>query len=142
MLMSIGGWANSHASGKTYFFDAMKNTWTNGPSIMAPRFFHSCGVMNWKNPSSGKMENVVIVAGGTGGTGIVFSSVELLYLGDYENNKAGWSKGPYLPLTLMQTSTIEYQNGVILVGGVYSACLLYTSPSPRDRQKSRMPSSA
>ena len=24
----------------------------------------------------------------------------------------------------------------------YSACLLYTSPSPRDRQKSRMPSSA
>ena len=25
---------------------------------------------------------------------------------------------------------------------VYRACLLYTSPSPRDRQKSRMPSSA
>ena len=24
----------------------------------------------------------------------------------------------------------------------YKACLLYTSPSPRDRQKSRMPSSA
>ena len=26
--------------------------------------------------------------------------------------------------------------------GVYGTCLLYTSPSPRDRQKSRMPSSA
>ena len=26
--------------------------------------------------------------------------------------------------------------------GVKYACLLYTSPSPRDRQKSRMPSSA
>ena len=25
---------------------------------------------------------------------------------------------------------------------IYSICLLYTSPSPRDRQKSRMPSSA
>ena len=25
---------------------------------------------------------------------------------------------------------------------VYDICLLYTSPSPRDRQKSRMPSSA
>ena len=25
---------------------------------------------------------------------------------------------------------------------VYGHCLLYTSPSPRDRQKSRMPSSA
>ena len=26
--------------------------------------------------------------------------------------------------------------------GLYTDCLLYTSPSPRDRQKSRMPSSA
>ena len=26
--------------------------------------------------------------------------------------------------------------------GLFVACLLYTSPSPRDRQKSRMPSSA
>ena len=26
--------------------------------------------------------------------------------------------------------------------GKYQICLLYTSPSPRDRQKSRMPSSA
>ena len=25
---------------------------------------------------------------------------------------------------------------------LYKSCLLYTSPSPRDRQKSRMPSSA
>ena len=25
---------------------------------------------------------------------------------------------------------------------LYAGCLLYTSPSPRDRQKSRMPSSA
>ena len=28
------------------------------------------------------------------------------------------------------------------VPAAYKACLLYTSPSPRDRQKSRMPSSA
>ena len=28
------------------------------------------------------------------------------------------------------------------INGVYIPCLLYTSPSPRDRQKSRMPSSA
>ena len=31
---------------------------------------------------------------------------------------------------------------VILDAGRYVPCLLYTSPSPRDRQKSRMPSSA
>ena len=28
------------------------------------------------------------------------------------------------------------------VSSLYQTCLLYTSPSPRDRQKSRMPSSA
>ena len=30
----------------------------------------------------------------------------------------------------------------LTVEHAYKVCLLYTSPSPRDRQKSRMPSSA
>ena len=38
------------------------------------------------------------------------------------------------------------RDGVVLISqqnrGKGAACLLYTSPSPRDRQKSRMPSSA
>ena len=34
----------------------------------------------------------------------------------------------------------DYQTGRILM--MAWICLLYTSPSPRDRQKSRMPSSA
>ena len=37
------------------------------------------------------------------------------------------------------------KNAVKAVGGInkyIKICLLYTSPSPRDRQKSRMPSSA
>ena len=41
-----------------------------------------------------------------------------------QNNKAWWL---VLPVFLLVA---------------FSACLLYTSPSPRDRQKSRMPSSA
>ena len=39
----------------------------------------------------------------------------------------------------------EYNSGVIFSGieaTLLSACLLYTSPSPRDRTRSRMPSSA
>ena len=44
-------------------------------------------------------------------------------------------------------SEIELQRLNLLVSGFldfaeFQACLLYTSPSPRDRQKSRMPSSA
>ena len=38
-------------------------------------------------------------------------------------------------------TTIAINTGAIPEGTINS-CLLYTSPSPRDRQKSRMPSSA
>ena len=41
----------------------------------------------------------------------------------------------------------EFELAALQIGignpkGYYEICLLYTSPSPRDRQKSRMPSSA
>ena len=40
-------------------------------------------------------------------------------------------------------AVIHFLQGLfMLFGGKFIACLLYTSPSPRDRQKSRMPSSA
>ena len=35
-----------------------------------------------------------------------------------------------------------YQNGLSIAGSDADTCLLYTSPSPRDRTRSRMPSSA
>ena len=41
---------------------------------------------------------------------------------------------------------VGYRDGQAVTRGAFiaqvHACLLYTSPSPRDRQKSRMPSSA
>ena len=38
---------------------------------------------------------------------------------------------------------VEYPNGYQIEDGVHRiACLLYTSPSPRDKRQSRMPSSA
>ena len=41
-----------------------------------------------------------------------------------------------------QSGDILYPESTPFVLGAYKDCLLYTSPSPRDRQKSRMPSSA
>ena len=43
------------------------------------------------------------------------------------------------PLYAVADGIIELAQGN---GSYYNVCLLYTSPSPRDRQKSRMPSSA
>ena len=37
---------------------------------------------------------------------------------------------------------VDTLNGGAKVGDLRSTCLLYTSPSPRDRTRSRMPSSA
>ena len=42
------------------------------------------------------------------------------------------------PCNSMSDGNCAGSNGSLF----YTACLLYTSPSPRDRQKSRMPSSA
>ena len=41
-----------------------------------------------------------------------------------------------------QLNKVEEQFGFRLFRRSNKGCLLYTSPSPRDRQKSRMPSSA
>ena len=41
-----------------------------------------------------------------------------------------------------KTMTVKVAGAWSTLRPVYGGCLLYTSPSPRDRQKSRMPSSA
>ena len=43
-------------------------------------------------------------------------------------------------LISQQNKLLSYMNGLSI--GVGSTCLLYTSPSPRDVEESRMPSSA
>ena len=48
---------------------------------------------------------------------------------------------PTAPVDFCADVRVVGGEGQITVTGV-NACLLYTSPSPRDRQKSRMPSSA
>ena len=40
------------------------------------------------------------------------------------------------------TADLDPAQGVMLFAVIYCTCLLYTSPSPRDRTRSRMPSSA
>ena len=47
---------------------------------------------------------------------------------------------PDIPLTVLINPKVTFLTEERI--NVYEGCLLYTSPSPRDRQKSRMPSSA
>ena len=66
------------------------------------------------------------------------------FLVDYTTGKViaeGESDTKLAPASLTKMMT-SYVIGVEIEAGNISPCLLYTSPSPRDRQKSRMPSSA
>ena len=46
------------------------------------------------------------------------------------------------PSTLLEGEAPRLIDEWQIAPNIWNACLLYTSPSPRDRQKSRMPSSA
>ena len=61
------------------------------------------------------------------------------YLGISEDLPLG--KLNYIVSTLI-SHLIETHGTSYTIGNNLIGCLLYTSPSPRDRQKSRMPSSA
>ena len=52
--------------------------------------------------------------------------------------QATWGKGKF---TIQPQTTIAYGDKALQPAADY-LCLLYTSPSPRDRTRSRMPSSA
>ena len=76
---------------------------------------------------------------------IYFMALQLPFTGG-ENGLQGIPRGQLLGFIDLNDSLNMYYFvfGIFLVGFaiIYRTCLLYTSPSPRDRQKSRMPSSA
>ena len=60
------------------------------------------------------------------------------YLSWLPITKSRIKKYPYMGVATMALGAIIF----LVSGGANSICLLYTSPSPRDRSSSRMPSSA
>ena len=51
-------------------------------------------------------------------------------------------KAAEIPASNLGNIPVPYRGRVLPVAGDRTFCLLYTSPSPRDRSSSRMPSSA
>ena len=118
LLMSIGGVNTGYypdSTANTYFFNILDNKWTPGPQLRIPRVHHSCGIMNWKNLETGIPEKVVVVAGGADQSSSRLNSVELLFLDDV---LSGWTTGPNLPKTAEASTMVEFQDGVILIGGL------------------------
>jgi len=85
------------------------------------------------------------------GIGLFITFIGLVKLGVVVNNEATLvSAGELTPkvliglcgLIVMVVLEMRKIKGALLIGIMASTCLLYTSPSPRDRTRSRMPSSA
>ena len=70
--------------------------------------------MNWKNEKTGNLEKVIVVVGKKNGLG---DSVELLFLNNFEKENSGWKMGASLTLGGDGIAMVEYQNGVIVIGG-------------------------
>ena len=63
--------------------------------------------------------------------------MKFLFLGNYSNaGLSGFLKNPEDDRRAAISAMVEKS------GGKFIDCLLYTSPSPRDRTRARMPSSA
>ena len=76
------------------------------------------------------IKQVIVVVDGGSSTAATLSSVELLFLKDYEENNDGWVMGPKLPKSQFGTTVNAFQNTIIWTGGVGGPHPLYQLISP------------
>ena len=79
------------------------------------------------------MKKITVVGGGNAGC---FTALYCAWMDKQKDFEVELIYDPEIPPERVGQATILEASALLW------ACLLYTSPSPRDRQKSRMPSSA
>ena len=75
------------------------------------------------------------------GIGFLLASSQLLAQGEKEINLIADGNKGYQNEAYIEAE-VDYRKALSINSANTKACLLYTSPSPRDRTRSRMPSSA
>ena len=88
----------------------------------------------------------------SGGTGIYYSADNIWILGRQQDKQGTEIKGYHFVINVEKSRyvrekskipiSVSWDGGVQRWSGILDICLLYTSPSPRDKRQSRMPSSA
>ena len=76
----------------------------------------------------------------TGAVGAEITGIDLSEINDADFHRLRSALDQYLVIRLRNQQLDRFQ--LSSLAGRFGLCLLYTSPSPRDRTRSRMPSSA
>ena len=88
--------------------------------------------------NEGRPKRWVVIRPPNGGTGILLAQAD----GDRQTTAVGDQFAGRVGLFLRVDDFDEAYDHMLQQGVVFVSCLLYTSPSPRDKRQSRMPSSA
>ena len=149
--------------------DGILTAQANAPAIQFPKQYENFEmILDWKTPGEAGIAVRAIPQirlGGVSGTGMLADDKGVA---DADNRPGNWNtlyvKVVDDRITVFENDVKIVENAVMtnpdmpgepvgicgcieLIAGAapvefHNVCLLYTSPSPRDRQKSRMPSSA
>ena len=126
---------------KAFVFDS--SNWSSSPTELTP-YDGGTYLSNFGSHVAGSSDYIVIGGNEHSGGGSMSGAI---YVYDASNLSTQPTRilGPAANSRFGQELTVSGDNiavGVPSYNNAPNTCLLYTSPSPRDRQKSRMPSSA
>ena len=112
-------------------------TWTEDPTEITATEVKDSVTVNVRVSSEGNYDGYV-----TGTEKLTITKRPIEITGDGWTSDQPYTGSEYKKITYtVEEANAENTRGLV-AGETAEACLLYTSPSPRDRQKSRMPSSA
>ena len=126
-LFSYAGWLLTILFTFTLMSNVSAEEWTKKADMPIPRLFFSATTVDGKLYTIG---------------GMLAEPVD--FVDAYDPDKDEWTQKASLPAARAGVVTGVVGGKIYAIGGWsgQSPCLLYTSPSPRDRTRSRMPSSA
>ena len=105
-VMMVGGQVYPEQSGRTYFLDVPSGKWTQGPALLIPRAFHSCGLFEFKD------QKFVLAIGGETADGYL-KSVEYFDLQAMDE----WRQDVPLPVALFDPVVVSLGTRIVVIGG-------------------------
>jgi len=90
----------------------------------------ACGMWNYKNPSNGRTEQILVTASYIDPFTPVPASIQFLNLHDYHEHGSGWKPGPTLWFASGLNKIIQFENEIYIFAYVNLNYKIYSLSSP------------